>query len=574
MIRQRDVRRHCLSLSAGRWAPALALMLLVGSTVIGLAFLLATGFGFLPALGADAPSLEPFRILLAEDRLVSSGAVTFLAGTLGTLAAVAMAFALAMALDPVGAAPASWPRRLALAVLGVPHAALAVGLIFVMAPSGWLMRALQAMIGAWPLPPDWQIVPRESGLALALALFLKETPFLFFAMLTGLRQLRPERQILAARSLGYDDNMAWAKLVLPQLYPLVRFPILAVLAYSLSVVDMSLILGPTTPATLPVLILKWASDPDLDQRFVAAAAGMVQLALVIGALLAWYLGERVLALGLRPWLSAGDRHFPARSVQIGRWLRHFVAGLGVTLVVLAIGGLVLWSLAQAWRYPALLPQSFDLMAWRRGLGALYIPLMDSLALALSTTLLALVLAIACLRHEGALRADIVRSAERWLFLPLLMPEICFLFGLQVLLLLVGLNGTWLAVLWMHALFVFPYVFLTLKEPWRAFDQRYETVGLALGRSGWRVLWRIKLPMLRGAISWAAAIGCTVSLSLYLPTLQGGEGRIATLATEAVALSAGGDRRVMAVFGLVQTMTAGLFFAIALIAARGRRWRLA
>jgi putative thiamine transport system permease protein len=561
-------------LFAGRLPPAIALVLLVGSTFLGLTFLLATGFGYLPALGGHALTVEPFRILFADGRLISSCLVTILAGILGTLAAVAMAFALAISLDPDGAAPAGWAQRLALGVLGLPHAALAVGLVFVVAPSGWLMRVLQAMIGAWPLPPDWQFVARESGLLLALALFLKETPFLFFAMMTGLRQLQPQRQLLAARTFGYDDTMAWLKLVLPRLYPLVRFPILAVLAYSLSVVDMSLILGPTTPATLPVLILKWASDPDLGQRFVAAAAGMLQLSLVIGAILAWCLAERVTVRLTRAWVSGGDRHVSPICVLLGRWVRRLAAGLGVALVALAVAGLILWSLAHDWRYPALLPATFDLTTWRRNFGALNAPLFDSLALALSATFLALTLSIACLRHERVLRADIVRSAERWLFLPLLVPEICFLFGLQILLLLAGLNGTWMAVLWMHVLFVFPYVFLTLKEPWRAFDPRYEIVGLALGQSGWRVLWRIRLPMLRAPISWAAAIGCTVSLSLYLPTLQGGEGRIETLATEAVALSAGGDRRIVAVFGLVQSLTAGMFFMAAFLSARGRRWRQA
>ena len=50
-----------------------------------------------------------------------------------------------------------------------------------------------------------------------------------------------------ARSLGYGPMAAWLKVILPQLYPLIRLPIYAVLAYGLSVVDMALILGPSTP---------------------------------------------------------------------------------------------------------------------------------------------------------------------------------------------------------------------------------------------------------------------------------------------------------------------------------------
>lgn len=563
------ISRRVISLG-GKVAPGIALILLVGSIVLGLIFLFVTGFGYLPALGGQAFSLEPFRLLAADERLASACLKTILAGTLATLAAVATAFVLTLKLDPLGTAPAGRPQHLALMMLAVPHAALGLGLAFVLAPSGWLMRGLEAIFGFWPLPPDWQLVPGEAGLALALALFLKETPFLFFAMVMALRQLRPERHLLIAQALGYADNIGWIKLVMPRLYPLVRFPILAVLAYSLSVVDMSLILGPTTPSTLPVLILKWASDPDLGQRFAAAAAALLQLAVVSGAILVWLLGERLVVMLARSWLSVGDRCAPAWLLLVARCLLKLVAGMGVALVLLSVAGLLLWSSAQIWRYPALLPDAVGLTTWRRAIADLYAPLRNSLILALASAAVAMLLSLACLQHERALKVEVVRAAEKWLFLPLLVPEICFLFGLQVLLLLLGVNGTWLAVLWMHLLFVFPYVFLTLKEPWRALDPRYEMAGLALGQSAWRVLWRIKLPLLRAPLFWAAAIGCTVSLSLYLPTVQGGEGRISTLATEAVALGGGGDRRIMGVFGIAQTITAGLFLVGALRLARGRR----
>jgi putative thiamine transport system permease protein len=566
------VIKRRIDIFAGALAPAVALILLAGSIILGLVFLLVVGLGYLPALGGHAWSLEPIRLVLADERVLTSCARTVFAGTLGTLAAATTALALAYVLDPVGSVSTGWGHRLALAILAVPHAALALGLAFVIAPSGWVMRGLQAAIGVWPLPPDWQLFPSEPGIALALVLFLKEAPFLFFAIVIALHQLRPERHLLAARTLGYSDGMAWVKLVLPRLYPLVRFPMLAVLAYSFSVVDMSMIMGPTTPSTLPVLILRWANSPDLSQHFIAAAAALLQFCLVAAAIMTWWLGERIVAALLRPWISNGDRHWPARTHLLGRGLLGFVAGMGAILVVLSVSALLMWSLAQAWRYPALLPAAFDLETWHRSLNAVCAPLAQSLMLAVGTTLLAILLSVACLQHERVLLPDVVRSAERWLYLPLLVPEICFLSGLQVLLLLFGLNGTWIAVLWMHLLFVFPYVFLTLKEPWRAFDPRYEIVGLTLGQSSWRVFWRIKLPMLRAPLSWAAAIGCSVSLSLYLPTMQGGEGRITTLATEAVALGAGGDRRIAGVFGLIQAMSVGALFMLALWTARRRRWR--
>lgn len=558
----------------GKIAPALALILLLGSIGVGLAFVLVTGFGYLPAMGGDAWSLDRFRDLSADPRLVPSLITTVTAGLAATMASFLVALSLVAQLDPVGENGHGLAHRLAVAILAVPHIAMALGLAFLLMPSGWIMRAVAAVTGLFGVPPDWQLVPESEGLTLALGLFLKETPFLFIAMVMALAQIKPAPILLMARTLGYRDHIAWVKLVLPRLYPLIRFPVLAVLAYGLSVVDMALILGPRTPATLPVLILRWANDPDIDQRFLAAAAALLQLLLVAAAILLWWLGECVIGHILRHWRTNGARDWPKGLAAAGLLVLRGVCVLAVAAITLSLLALLIWSVAAAWRYPDILPNAFSTAAWQRAAQVLWQPLGNSLLLAGVGTMAAVALALACLEHERHLRWHIVKRAERWLFLPLLVPEVSFLLGLQVLLLLVGLNGGWFAVAWLHLLFVFPYVFLTLKEPWRAFDSRYERVALALGASPWRVLWRVKLPMLRGAIAWAAAIGCTVSLSLYLPTILAGEGRITTLATETIALSAGGDRRIVGVYGALQAIVSGLIFLLALLTLRRRRWAAA
>ena len=104
----------------------------------------------------------------------------------------------------------------------------------------------------------------------------------------ALGQVRADDRLRMARSLGYGPVCAWLKVVLPPVYPQIRLPVYAVLAYSLSVVDMAIVLGPTTPPTLAVLVLRWFNDPDLAMRFQAAAGACLQLAIVVG-------GDRPLA---------------------------------------------------------------------------------------------------------------------------------------------------------------------------------------------------------------------------------------------------------------------------------------
>lgn len=127
--------------------------------------------------------------------------------------------------------------------------------------------------------------------------------------------------------------------------------------------------------------------------------------------------------------------------------------------------------------------------------------------------------------------------------PMLVPQLSILFGMQVATLYVAGDAHFFWVCWAHLFFAFPYVYLSLDGPWRSYDERLTRAALSLGKSPLNVWLRIKLPILLPAILYAWAIGISVSLAQYLPTLVLGAGRITTLTTEAVALSSGFDRRV-------------------------------
>ena len=422
----------------------------------------------------------------------------------------------------------------------------------------------------WQQPPDLLIVHDPLGLTLTLGLVIKETPFLLLMILAARQQIPVDRHLALARSMGYGPVAAWLKIVLPQLYPQIRLPVYAVLAYSLSVVDMALILGPTTPPPLAPLVLRWFNDPDLQMRFVAAAGAVLQFLLVAAGIALWRAGEWIVARLSRSWLSDGDRGG-------GRWVPWPVLVLYGGIVALAVGAmaaLAIWSAAGRWRYPAPLPSSWQSANWLNALPALGGATWTTLLTGVLATLAASVLTVGCLEHERRHGVHPTARALWLLYLPLLVPQIAFLFGVQVLLVAVGLDGTWLALGWCHLLFVLPYVFLALSDPWRALDERYGRTARCLGASPSRVLWRVTLPILLRPVLFAAAVGFAVSVAQYLPTLFAGAGRLVTLTTEAVALAGGGDRRLIGVYAFAQSLLPFLGFGAALaipaLAYRGRR----
>ena len=155
-----------------------------------------------------------------------------------------------------------------------------------------------------------------------------------------------------------------------------------------------------------------------------------------------------------------------------------------------------------------------------------------------------------------------RSAMVILYLPLIVPQVAFLFGLQLILLTVNASYALWALVFGHLIFTLPYIFLSLSDQWHALDPRYMQMATALGRSAWAIFWRVRLPMLLRPVLTAAAVGFAVSIGQYLPTLLIGGGRWETITTEAVALSAGGNRRLIGVYALMQMLLPFVGFLIA------------
>lgn len=535
-----------------RAAPGLVVALMVLPVAAGLAGAVLPAFGYFPVLGGETFSLAPWSELLAWPGLGAAVRLSLFTGISATALSLAITILIVAAWQ--GTRSFRVVTSLLAPLLSLPHAAAAFGLAFLIAPSGWLARALSPWATGWDRPPDLLIVHDQAGLALIAGLVIKEVPFLMLMTLAALGQTDSARRMAIARSLGYGRVIGWAKTVLPAIYAQVRLPVFAVLAYSMSVVDVALILGPTRPPTLAVQVLDWMTAPDLSLRFRASAGAVLQLLLVLGTLATWVMAERVIATRGRIWASHG-----VRAPGLDRPLRALVTlpmvaiGLGVGL---GLAGLALWSVAGLWRFPDLLPQNIGLRVWMDQSQQLRRLGVTTAALAGLSAMIALALTITALQ-AGASRAIGI------IYLPLLAPQIAFLPGLSALGLWLGLDGSFGAVLLVHLVFVLPYVMLSLSDPWQAWDNRAGLVAATLGAAPWRVLFAVRLPMLTRALCIAFAVGFATSVAQYLPTLLIGAGRVGTVTTEAVALAASGNRRLIGVWAVVQMALPLAVFTLAL-----------
>ena len=540
-----------------RAAPAVTILVMLGPVMAGLAGTVLPALGWLPALGGDTISLATLGALFAVPGLLES---VLLSGFIGLgSTAVSLVLALAFIAAAHGTRAFEIGIRFVSPLLSVPHVTMAIGVAFLIAPSGWLVRLISPWLTGWDRPPDVLIVHDPWGLTLAGALVLKETPFLFLMMVAALDRVPTGRIVGVGRSMGYAPMTAWLKGVLPQIYPRMRLPIFAVIAFASSNVETAILLGPSTPAPLSVRVVQWMNDPDLEQRFLGSAGALLQAVVTLCAIALWLTLERLARWIGRRWIEAGGR---GGGEAILRRLAVATLTGALAVSIAAIAALVVWSVAGAWRFPDPIPATFSLAGWRRGGDDLIGAAVVTAGVAIASASVALVLVVACLENETRRRRQPGAAVDRILYTPLLVPQVAFLFGIQVLLVVTRVDGGIAAVAWSHLVFVLPYVFLSLAGPWRRFDRRYGFVGLTLGRSPTGVLFRVTLPLLIRPVLTAWAVGVAVSVALYLPTLFAGGGRVATLTTEAVALAAGGDRRVIGAFGLLQVVLPLLAFSLA------------
>lgn len=530
--------------------------------MLGLIGTVLPALGWLPVLGQTQWSLLPLQTLWFHPSFISALRHTLITGWFSPVLALSVVLAL------LGAGWHSntvrWIRWCLAALLAIPHAAFALGLLLLLSPSGWLVRLISPALTGWNMPPVGASIPDPWAVSLMLTLALKEIPFLLLMALASLQQLRVDAVLRLGRILGYSQIMAWRLLIIPRLLPLLRLPMFAVIAYSLSVVDIALIMGPNAPGTLAVLIDRWFHHPDVLWRLPASAGAVLLLVLTGLSFLIWWGVEQFYCHRLIAQASFGKRRSGFEC------LRPLVLGLGWVILISAIGAfvvLVLWSVSFRWGFPSALPELWTLDIWHRAWPRLQPVLGLTLSTGLIAAMLSLILVLGTLEHQAWQRqlhgANVLRWLK-WLFLlPLFIPQIAFLFGVQVWLIRLHWDGHWWALLWSHLLYVVPYMLLSLAEPYAAFDERYMQQARGLGKSYWRALWQVKWPMLLRPILYAMAIGFAVSLAQYLPTQYVGAGRFNTITTEVVALGVSADRRVLGVYAVIQWVMPLLIFTLAL-----------
>lgn len=574
----------------------LLILMLSLPVLAGLVGVVLPAFGYFPALDAHDFTFSVFAQLFAIDGMSKMALLSFFTGLTATVISVASAFLLLAVFYR-----SSYLNKLQTwlsPLLVLPHAAAAIALLFVLSPSGFFASIIAnasnilssigisetADVGGAStlLPPTWAFPYDSYGISIIIALALKELPFVFLMAVSVMSQPHVKRKFdgyfNSATALGYSPVTVFFKTIFPIVYPQVRLPILAVLAYATANVEIPLLLGPNNPPTLAVAVVQWFNHVDLSMRFQASAAALLQVAVTLVAISVWIVGEKATKHAQVHFYSNGHRH---TGHTFSLLLARAIVAVYVLLIVSIIVSTVLWSFATFWQFPAFFPEGLTLLHWKTTLTALAEPFNNTVLLAVLVSGFSVVVATLALEAEtlnensgkswrSRQKSKTASYFSGWsgallsltLFLPLLVPGVAFLYGLVWFQLAYFNEAVWLHLFVSHLVYVLPYVFISLAVAYRKFDPRYAQVAYGMGKTPWQVFVKIKLPLLFSPMLVAFALGLAISFSQYLPTLLSTGGRIATVTTEAVAAASGSSARLTAVYVIVQTLMPLLGFILA------------
>ncbi len=553
-------------------SPKLLMAILILPVLGGLLGVILPAFGWLPALDKTQFNLQGFEQLMQTPGIVQMIGLSFFSSIVsGLLAFIITLLLIATYFDSPWLARI---QRLLGPILVIPHAAAAIAIAFLITPSGMIARLLSPWITGWQSPIDWLLPHDPYGISIIMGLTLKELPFLLLMTLSAIAQpalnIKLRAQYRLALSLGYYPMTAFFKAVLPNIYPLMRLPILAILAYASASVEMPLILGPNTPPTLAVAIMNWFHDVDLSLRIKASAGALLQLLITVAVLITWWILERLTLAITCKSLSNGQRQYG--DIVWAKVISVFTVLL-ISSIALALLGMVFWSFAGYWQFPLALPEQWVLLHWKSALLQVQTPIINSLSIGLVSTSVAVILTLLTLEYEKQNGAQLSNYSSLIIYLPLMIPSIAFLFGLVWLQEALHSKTTFINVALAHLLFVLPYVFLSLATSYRKLDPRYAQVAASLGASPLKIFLQVSLPQLFMPILMASALGLAISFSQYLPTLLVGGGRLNTVTTEAVSLANGASRRTSAVYALIQMLLPAIAFSmIWLVSTRQNKQR--
>lgn len=262
-----------------------AVPLVLAGTLLGVPIAVGVGYlvaGTLGLVGNAAPG--GMQRVLADGAVLRSALLSLWIATAGTVIALFGALLIAVRFGDQ-ARESRIARRIAALPLPVPTVAAAVAVLLLLGQGGWLSRIamhLHLLAG----PADFPALIQDPwAIGVIVAVVWKELPFLLLVALS-LQSLRGTALSDAARTLGATRLQVLRTVTLPLLLRGMSPSIIAVFVFVLGSLELPLVLGPSAPLALPMLIQERRQALDMASHGEAYVIALLATVLALGAAVA------------------------------------------------------------------------------------------------------------------------------------------------------------------------------------------------------------------------------------------------------------------------------------------------
>ena len=520
-------------------------LIILSPTFIGFLGVLFPAFGYFPALGGNYFSLNFFNDLFLIPGIKKSLLLSLFIGFFSTL--LALFFSQLILLYIFNTKIFYYLKIIISPLVALPHITMAVGLLFLLSPSGFIIRALSPWLTGYDRPPDFYLIPDEFGLSLILGLVLKEIPFFLLTSIAALEQFPANKLFNVGKSLQHSNFSTWCLIIFPNLYNKIRLVIFIVMAFTSSVIDMALVLSPSTPSTLSIRILQFYQSTETNSIFIASNLALVQVIIIIILMLTWKLIEMIIKHNY--FFLFSIKFLPRKKY----FLEKYFFSLGLFLIFLSILGIInsfFWGIGNNWYFPNVYPETYTLDHIISFFNENKVIILNSLSIALIVSILSIFIIIIWIESCDYLSIN-KPYLEFLIFIPLFIPQISLLIGLQTFLIKVGFQNYFFSLIFIEILYVIPYCLILLGPALRGINKDFLSIGASLGKTRIQRLFLIKIPLIVSTLLTSFAIGIIISLSLYTPVYFIGAGRITTLTVETLNLATSGLRQDLGVATIFQ-----------------------
>ena len=223
---------------------------------------------------------------------------------------------------------------------------------------------------------------------------------------------------------------------------------------------------------------------------------------------------------------------------------------------------VLWSVAERWPFPSILPTAWGFSGWSQAFGAgASGAILRSLLLSLAVAAVATPIGAMAARALTFGKVPGRRLVEVILLAPVAVPPFAIVMGLNVLLLRWRVPGQ-VGMLLVLVVAAIPYTTYVMRVAYLSHDLAYEQEARTLGASPRAVLWHVHLPLLTPALTVASFLAFLVGWSDYLVTLLVGGGQVITLPMLLASAASGtGNESVVAVLAVLAILSPLTLFAV-------------